>query len=519
MKRTAKLPLAIALFLSCGTSLSAQSAENIIERHIKSLGGKKALKAVTSVRIAGSVTRNAAAGEPGEFLWQTRTPGSLYMETRFGEQHRIEAYNGKSGWTEDSTGGLRTLTGREQARARATALYRNDHFRTYKQEKTKVRLVGRETIAGHAAFALELTTRSGLQRKLFFDAQNYLLLKDEEEREGGREEFFFGDYRAVDGVLEPFRITLRRGGETLDVTVREVAHNRGVSSAVFDFPNRSARPLPDLPAMLSALVKNQKKIDDIREDYTFTSKETEIEIDGKGNIKPKSDETYEVFFVHGRQVKKLVQKEGKPLSEAEQRKEEERVVKRIREIEQRKKEHDASAAKKAADQKQRGNAGAEKDDDGFGISDFLRVCQLVNPRRERFSGREVIVFEFEPRPGYKARNRAESIAQKLVGVMWVDEDAQEVVRLEARTTDSIRVGGGLVASLGKGAEFVFEQDRINNEIWLPRYAEVNLSARLLLVAGIKVHRTERFSDYKKFRIETRQEFKPPADAKPPENPH
>ncbi len=513
MKRTANLLLAIALFLLTCSSLPAQSAEKIIDRHIRALGGKAALQKITSVRIAGSVIRNGAS-QQGDFLWQTRAPGSLYVETRFGEEHRIEAFNGKSGWVDDNAGGLRTLTGREQARARAAALYRNDHFLNYKKEKTRLQVLGNEKVAGRAAIAVEMTTRSGLQRKLFFDAENYLLLKDEEERDGGHEEFFFGDYRAVDGVREPYRMTIRRGAESLDVTVREIVHNSGVTAAIFDFPNRSARPLPDLAELLKSLEKNQKKIDDIREDYTFTSKETEIEIDGKGNINQKSEETYEVFFVHSREIKKLVQKEGKPLSESDQRKEQERIEKRIKEIEQHKKEEDARKARKPAQREKKGesNAQANKEDaDNFGISDFLRVCQLVNPRRERFSGREVIVFEFEPRPGYKARNRAESIAQKLIGVMWVDEDATEVVRLEAHTTDSIRVGGGLVASLGKGAEFVFEQDRINNEIWLPRYTEVNLTARVLLVKGFKVHRTERFSDYKKFRIETKQEIKPPAD--------
>jgi len=516
VKRFKNILLALAAFLLCGASLPAQSAESIIERHIKALGGKKALQAIASVRFTGSVTRNGAAGPPGDFLWQTRAPGSFYVETRIGDAQRIEACNGKSAWVEDSAGGLRTLTGREQARARAAAVFRNDHFLNYKRQKTKAQLLGRETLAGRPAFAVEMTTYTGLQRKVYFDAENYLLLKDDAEREGGREETWFGDYRAVDGVKEPYRITIRRGAETLDVVLREVTHNVEMAANMFDFPNRSARPLPELGALLTALAKNQRKIDEIREDYTYTSKETEIEIDGKGNIKQKSEEEYEVFFVHGRQVKKLIKKEGRLLNASEQRKEQERVEKLIREAEKNKIERDARVAKREAAAKKRAAVGkAEEDDGNFGISDFLRVCQLVHPRRERFSGREVIVFEFEPRPGYKARNRAESIAQKLVGVMWVDEDAQEVVRAEARTTDSIKVGGGLLASLGKGAEFVFEQDRINNEIWLPRYTEVNLSARVLLVKGMKVHRTEHFSDYKKFRIETQQEIKPP-EANPPE---
>ncbi|MCL4523088.1 MAG: hypothetical protein M1453_00280 [Acidobacteria bacterium] len=515
MKRIATILTLLAACSLCSASLSAQSAESIVEKHIKARGGKKALQAIRSVRITGSVTSNPA-GQPGEFLWQTRAPGSFYLETRIGDAHRVEACNGKSAWVEDTAGGLRTLTGREQSRARAAALYRNDRFLNYRKDKTKVQLLGHDTLAGRPVFVVEMTTQTGVQRKLFFDAESYLLLKDEAERDGRREEVFFGDYRAVGGVKEPYRISLRHGTETLDLAVHDVVHNSEVTTTMFDFPSRSARPLPDLGALLLSLVKNQKRIDEIREDYTYTSKETESEIDGRGNIKQKSAEEYEVFYVHGWRIKKLVRKNGMQLSESEQRKEQERVEKRIKEVEKLAKERDARVAKREAAAKKRGEAGADEDDDNFGISDFLRVCQLVHPRRERFSGREVIVFEFEPRPGYKARSRAESMAQKLVGVMWIDEDAQEVVRAEARTTEPIRIGGGLLASLGKGAEFVFEQERINNEIWLPRYAEVNMSARVLLVKGLKVHRTEQFSDYKKFRIETRQVIKLPDASKPPD---
>jgi hypothetical protein len=145
-----------------------------------------------------------------------------------------------------------------------------------------------------------------------------------------------------------------------------------------------------------------------------------------------------------------------------------------------------------------------------GISDFLRTMRLVNPRRERFRGQEVLVFEFEPRPGYKPRNRAESLIQKLTGAVWVDERERQVARLEARMLDNYRIGGGLLASLHKGSAFLFEQERVNNEVWLPRYAEVNASMRVFLLAGMKFHLVHHYSNYKKFRVDATYEVKPPA---------
>jgi hypothetical protein len=121
------------------------------------------------------------------------------------------------------------------------------------------------------------------------------------------------------------------------------------------------------------------------------------------------------------------------------------------------------------------------------------------------------VFEFEPRPGYKPRNRAESLTQKLAGALWVDEQAKQVVRLEARLLDNYRMAGGLLASLHKGSAFVFEQEIVNNEVWLPRFAEISASARVFLLAGLKFNGTRHYSNYKKFRVETKVEVAPPKD--------
>ena len=61
----------------------------------------------------------------------------------------------------------------------------------------------------------------------------------------------------------------------------------------------------------------------------------------------------------------------------------------------------------------------------------------------------------------------------------------------------MKVGGGLVGSLAKGSNFVFEQQKINDEVWLPSYAEVHVSGRIVFV-HLKQNFIDRFSNYKKF---------------------
>jgi len=92
---------------------------------------------------------------------------------------------------------------------------------------------------------------------------------------------------------------------------------------------------------------------------------------------------------------------------------------------------------------------------------------------------------------------------KTSGAMWIDEKDKQVARLEAYLSDSFNVGGGVLAKLKKGASFVLEQERINDEIWLPSTADINLSVRVLLVKGIDLNQVIRSYDYRKFTTEVK----------------
>ena len=508
----------LAVLLLAARPACAQKPDDILKRNIKASGGEKTLLAVQSVRFDGTV---ALAGEKRPFLWQLKRPDLFYMEIQTAPGGLMEAYNGRSGWYENADGAPHSLPAAEQGRARAAAQFRNDRFLTYKKEKSRLQALPRDSIDGRAALGIEFTTRSGIQRKLYFDAQSFLLLKEEQLRADPaapgttmREEILYSDYRAVDGVQEPHRITLRRtphGGmpQSWEARVDKVTHNGDVQAQVFQFPARASAALPDFAALLKQVEENQKNLEKLREDYTYTLVQTEFEVDGKGNVGQKSEKTYEVFYLGNWQVQKLIAEGGKPLRADKEKKEEERIQKVIKDYEKSKQKEEQERVKKEQRKAEGKDEKKKEDDDDLSVSDFLRVCQLVNPRRERFRGQEVVVFEFEPRPGYKARNRAESLIQKMAGSIWIDENAREIARAEARLLDSFKVGAGIIGSLGKDSAFVFEQERVRNEVWLPSYTEVNATARLLF-KGLKFNATQRYSDYKKFNVESRITTQPPA---------
>ncbi|MCB1024463.1 MAG: hypothetical protein KDB79_08735, partial [Acidobacteria bacterium] len=83
--------------------------------------------------------------------------------------------------------------------------------------------------------------------------------------------------------------------------------------------------------------------------------------------------------------------------------------------------------------------------------------------------------------------------------------------------DSYKVGGGLLAKLRKGASFTLEKERLNDEIWLPSAADINLSVRVLLFGGVKVNQLVESYNYRKFQTEVEGAKVNEPDNSDPEN--
>ena len=471
----------------------SQEAGKIVEQYVKAAGGSRALAKVQTLTLEGTFTTDD--GKSGTYTLDTKLPNRYYSELLIGERNVIEAYNGKSAWHESAAGELGTLVGAEGMQLEAAAQYYNSRLLNLKKNKIALALVGHAQVRGKDALQLEVTTAMGVKREVFFDSQTHLIAKEAATVGGVDEEILYDDYRTVDGVKLPQKIELHRGSDKYDISVTRGVINGTVGERVFDFPIKSQVKLPDLKALFKEIDDNQKAIDKLKENYAGSQSEEETEFEGDGKVKKHEVSEYTFFYLNGNEITTLVKKDGKPLSDAEQKKENEKTQKRID-------EHQKREAKKEAKEEKAKEEGKSDEKEEPGIEVFLRACQFVNPRRERFRGQDVLVFDFEPNPEFKPHKLVEKLAQKLAGVVWVDEKAHDVARLEAYFTGDMKIAGGLLANLQKGTSFVFEQAFVNNEVWLPTYMEAHVGVRFLLVKGIKASMVTRYWDYKKFNVET-----------------
>lgn len=520
--------LPVALFLALSTPCFGQMPQKIIQDYLHAEGGAKALSKVQSLTISGSL-RDEATDATGSYSQITKVPNKLYSETVMEPDRDVVAYNGKSAWGQDFAGSPHTLTGAQAAESEAVSRYLNGHLLDAKKDKLGEKFVGTEEVRGRQAYQLELSLAPGITREVFFDAQTHLIVREtipqpasKEEPANGQarslaraqqtrqpasdpEQIDYFDYKSTNGVLEPSRIELHGDGHDYQITVTSVEVNAPIQNSVFDFPQAEGRPLPDIAQLLHDVNKNQKAIDEIVKEYTCHLTELDEQRNSDGRLTPRSVHEYDVFYVgeNGEPVRHLIARGGKPLEGEEKKKADDKFNKDFDEAKKK-------AAELANDPKKQAK---QDEEDQAQISDFLRAERFTNPRRELFRGQEVIVFDFGPNPDYKPKKLVDSIVQKLVGVIWVDEQARDIVRLEARFNDNAKIGGGILASISKGSNFVFEQALINNEVWLPSYVEVHASARVVFLKG-RQDEIDRFSDYKKFSTESKLDSSTPVDSEP-----
>jgi hypothetical protein len=349
--------------------------------------------------------------------------------------------------------------------------------------------------------------RNGARFQYYFSVKSGLITKITGDVRKTR--VVFEDYRAEQGILEPHRVRMNVDGSgELTLLLQTVKFDTGVDDRTFDPPE--ATESLDVAALFREVARNQDEVENRVAEYAFKQTETDREINAKGELKKETVKVYEVFPLPNREpVEKLISENGVLLSAERAAKEDRRMQEEFLKAEREKEKDEKKAAQRRAEREKKRN----EDKEGTEISPFLRVCEFVSPRREMFAGRESIVFDFRPRPGFRPQNREESLVAKLVGVMWIDPIDKQVIRMEARLAEGFKMVGGLLVSLKPGAALVIEQTRMAQGVWLPRFAQINLSVKVLLFGGGDYNKTIEWSDYKHFSGDVK-DYKLDVPAKP-----
>lgn len=137
------------------------------------------------------------------------------------------------------------------------------------------------------------------------------------------------------------------------------------------------------------------------------------------------------------------------------------------------------------------------------IHTFLKTCELTLARREPHDGREILIFNFAPRPNAKFKDNEKYIA-KLTGEIWIDAQDRIVTRLTGWPSLVADVPGSTnppPASGERPPAVYVEMMRLPEGIWLPRVIRINGADYQELFDGIDTESVSIFSNYIRFSTE------------------
>jgi hypothetical protein len=239
-------------------------------------------------------------------------------------------------------------------------------------------------------------------------------------------------------------------------------------------PAVSVPPRPDLPKDANSYVRDiiKNELDSDARDHTLWRYRFHRE-DEKNNY------DRDVVETRDGQLARTLLIAGRPLTEEQRQKDEERMQKLVNSQDER--------AKRAKREKE----------------DTEKAVQMLKAIPDAFifkyAGEEqgLVRLTFFPNPHYDAPTRELQVFKSLAGSMWVDPIARHLTKIEGQLFEDVTFGWGFLARLNKGGTFKVIQKDVGDGHWDVTSLDVSMNGHAILFKTIVARQREIKSDYRR----------------------
>ncbi len=209
--------------------------DEVLKRYMATLGGHEKIQKLTSRLIRGK------ARVPGEFrdapfeISEKSPNKSRVIITPEHATTLAQGFDGTAGWLKVGASVARRLKGGELAELqRDCDFYAPLRLRV---NYVEVQLLGRVKVGFRESYLVEAKPTSGEPDKFYFEAESGTLIRWDGVRSNWRErgvvEVYYDDWRDVEGVKIPFRVTRSSPHFAIAFTVEEVKLNVAIDDSIF----------------------------------------------------------------------------------------------------------------------------------------------------------------------------------------------------------------------------------------------------------------------------------------------
>ncbi|MGA2739296.1 MAG: hypothetical protein ABSG65_17885 [Bryobacteraceae bacterium] len=238
--------------LAFAALLSAQTADELVNKNLAAHGGVEKLKEIHSLRMTGKMQQGSFSMQIGI---DTVAPDLVRQTFTIMSMTGMSAYDGTIGWRIMPFGGRKDpeMLGEDDLRALQDESDFYGHLVDYKAKGNTIEYLGHDTVDGDDAYRLKVTLKNGDIVYYYLDPETFLEIRTELVQfiHGSERETFseMGSYKLVNGIYFPFALEQgnpRNPGETSKVTIDRIEANVSIDPAEFKMP--SAAPASSGPA-------------------------------------------------------------------------------------------------------------------------------------------------------------------------------------------------------------------------------------------------------------------------------
>jgi len=214
---------------------SGPTADELIEKYVKALGGAKAVDGVTS-RVATGTIDFGGVSYPVDVY--SKAPDMRASFVHMPDGDNITTFNGQEGWLGAPHRPTRDIHGSDIDGASMDA---DLHFATHlKAMFSQVETQGTEKVGDHDTYLVVGKRDGKTPLRLYFDEQSGLLLRLVRYGETPLGllpmQIDYADYRDLNGMKVPFRWTLARPSGQFTIQAKDIKQNVAVDEAKFAKP-------------------------------------------------------------------------------------------------------------------------------------------------------------------------------------------------------------------------------------------------------------------------------------------
>lgn len=237
-----RLALEIAFLSLLVMPVMAQTADEIIAKYIKTVGGMEKIQAVKTLRRTGKFI--GGGGFEAAVTEENKRSNMVRREFSFQGLTGVSAYNGKIGWKIEPWSGKKDpeSLGEGEMKDIVEEADFDGPLVNYQEKGNKVEYMGLDPVEGTDAIKLKVTLTNGDVLFYYMDTDYYVPIKIEIKRlvRGEEQEYetTLGDYKEVGGWYLPFSFESGAKGspDKGKITIDKIEPNVPIEENRFDKP-------------------------------------------------------------------------------------------------------------------------------------------------------------------------------------------------------------------------------------------------------------------------------------------